>query len=487
MAVTDGLSPKKVFQYFEKICSIPHGSGNIDRMSDYLTDFARERNLFCIQDEWKNVVIIKEATPGYGEEPPIILQGHMDMVAVKKPEAEIDLTQDGLELAIDGDWLFAKDTSLGGDDGIAIAYALAILDSKEIAHPRLEVIFTVDEEVGMEGAINLEVSMLQGRRMLNLDSEEEGILLSGCAGGARADWSFSVHRHPMQGEVYALKVKGLAGGHSGMEIHKGRGNALYLLGRVLNELCEAFPLSVAELQGGVADNAIPREAKVQMVLAGQQEQRLKQQVEKIEALLQEELRSREPDMVLELKKLPEQEADCLLPEDMRKLVNLLLVAPHGVQAMSAEIEGLVETSLNLGVVNLERERVEFRFSVRSSLESAKKDLLQRLESLAALAGVSCQVKGDYPGWAYRKDSPFRQMAVEVYRQHYGREPVIQAVHAGLECGILVGKLPGLDCISIGPDMKDIHTTEERLSISSTERVWRYILEILKRKTAEKKD
>lgn len=481
MAVLDGRKPEKVFRYFEEICGIPHGSGNVDKLSDYLVDFARKRGLSHIQDEWKNVIIMKEAAPGYEEEEPVILQGHMDMVAVKKPGSAVDMAKDGLRLAVDGDDLYAEDTSLGGDDGIAVAYAMALLDSDDIAHPRLEVIITVDEEVGMDGARELDVSMLKGRRMLNLDSEEEGIILAGCAGGARVDWAFPVRREEKEGKRYRISVKGLQGGHSGAEIDKERGNANVLMGRLLYRLHKATAVYVEELEGGLADNAIPREAAVVLLAEAENGTDIKAEVLAVEEEFRQELQTKDPGVFLEIEELGDGKGDCLGREETDRLISLLFAAPNGVQAMSADIEGLVETSLNMGIVNLGKDKAAVQFSVRSSLESAKRVLIEKLENIAAMAGAAQEVRGDYPGWAYRKVSPFRDMAVKAFRDLYGKEPEIQAIHAGLECGILSSKIPDLECISIGPDMKDIHTTEERLSISSTERVWNYVLEILRRK------
>lgn len=482
MSVTGDLKPGKVFHYFEEICGIPHGSGNVDGISDYLVKFARDRGLYCVQDAWKNVIIVKEASSGYEEAAPVILQGHMDMVAVKKPGADIDMEKDGLRLAVDGDYLYAQDTSLGGDDGIAAAYALAILDSGEIAHPRLEVILTVDEEVGMDGARELDVSMLKGKRMLNLDSEEEGIILAGCAGGARVDWTLPVKRVKQEGAVFGISVQGLLGGHSGAEIDKERGNANCLMGRLLCGLSDTVGFGLASLEGGLADNAIPREATAVVVLAdadGEAEGLFLEKIKGMEAEWKRELQTKDSGVCIRVKRLDGDAPECVAAGDRDRITGLLFGAPDGVQAMSADIPGLVETSLNMGIVKLEKERAVVQFSVRSSLESAKKALVKKLETIAHMAGASQDVRGDYPGWAYQKESPFRDMAVEVFRKMYGKEPEIQAIHAGLECGLLAAKIPGLECISIGPDMKNIHTTEEKLSISSTGRVWDYVLELLK--------
>lgn len=481
MDILKDLKPQKVFYYFEQICRIPHGSGNIDRLSDYLADFAKERKLVCIQDELKNVIIIKDAAPGYEKEAPIILQGHMDMVAVKKPGAAIDMEKQGLELKVDGDYVYAENTSLGGDDGIAVAYVLAILDDETLKHPKLEIIITVDEEVGMDGARGIDVSMLEGKRMLNIDSEEEGILWAGCAGGARVDWEMPVTWEMKSGSICKVSIKGLSGGHSGAEIDKERGNANWLLGRLLEEVQDIRGFSIAQLEGGLADNAIPREASVTMVVDCEKETALADVIKRVEAELKRELQTKDTGVFIEVTDLVSGSIRCLAEESVRKVSYLLFTAPNGVQAMSSDVKGLVETSLNMGIIELKEEAFKAHFSVRSSLESAKWVLIRRLKRLVETVGGTQGVQGDYPGWAYQVHSPFRDMAAQVYREMFRKEPEVRAIHAGLECGLLSAKIPGLECISIGPDMKDIHTTEERLSISSTERMWNYVLEILKQK------
>lgn len=480
MGVLSNLEPKNVFQFFEEITKIPHGSGNVQRISDYLVNFAKERNLYCIQDELKNVIIIKEATPGYEKEPAVILQGHMDMVAVKKPECEIDMKTEGLTVAIRGDEIYAESTSLGGDDGIAMAYTLALLDSDTLQHPRLEVVITVDEEVGMDGARGIDLSMLTGNRMINLDSEEEGIFLTSCAGGARVNCVLPLVLEERRGTAVELTVGGLMGGHSGAEIHKERGNSNCLLGRALYRISEKLSVSLCGLEGGLADNAIPRETKACMIVEEQDLAALAEIVKALEAEVRAELSSKDPDVYV---RLGRQEAGRFLsvtPDDTRRAAAFLFALPNGVQAMSADMPGLVETSLNLGVLKLalEERQLKADFSVRSSVESAKRDLIGRLEAVTGLAGGSSSVSGDYPGWKYRKDSPLREKMVAVYERMYGTSPKVEAIHAGLECGILGSKIKDLDCVSIGPQMHDIHTTEETLSISSTRRVWEYLVCLL---------
>lgn len=481
MRVLENLEPKEVFYYFEELCRIPHGSGNIDAISDYLKDFAVKRGLFCIQDEVKNIIIIKDATEGYEQEEPVIIQGHMDMVAVKKPDCDIDMKKEGLRPAIDGDRIYAEGTSLGGDDGIAVAYALAILDADDIPHPRLEVVITVDEEIGMDGAFAIDLSMLKGRRLLNLDSEEEGIFWASCAGGARAYCTLPLKKENTSGAEYCIKVKGLIGGHSGAEIHKGRANSNVLMGRLLWELSSVRDLSLINVQGGLADNAISRETEAVVRIDANQTEIFKQTIKLVEDRIKAEYAAKDPNAQIEVTLVTEQGAGPAVRGDMlKKAAALLITMPYGVQSMSADIEGLVETSLNLGVMSMD-ESLELVYSVRSSLEGAKHDLVERLKALMLMAGGSIEVSGDYPGWAYRQDSPLRDKLVRVYEKMYGKKPEVAAIHAGLECGIISSKIDNLDCISLGPDMKDIHTTEETLSISSTKRVWEFLLEVLKEK------
>ncbi|MBR1852431.1 MAG: aminoacyl-histidine dipeptidase [Lachnospiraceae bacterium] len=485
MRVLENLEPQKVFYYFEEITRIPHGSGNVVQISDYLVAFARKRNLQVIQDQWKNVIIFQEATPGYEKEPVLILQGHMDMVAVKTPTCTKNMQTEGLQIGIRGDEIYAEETSLGGDDGIAVAYGLAILDSPKLQHPALEIVFTVDEEVGMDGARAIDLSELKGNRLLNLDSEEEGIFLTSCAGGARVSCELPVVCEPMEGLYRECRVviDGLLGGHSGEEIDKGRGNSNILFGRLLWKLCGQIPVRLAFVEGGLADNAIPR--KTEAVLAVRQED-----VEAAERALDEfgqevmaELERKDPGFSLAYSW--DDAEGSLRPAwtvaDTKRAAAMLAGLPNGVQAMSADIEGLVETSLNLGILRTDEKGLEAEFSVRSSLESAKAALIGKLEAVTVLAGGSIQVSGEYPGWKYRADSPLREKMINVYRELYGTEPQVEAIHAGLECGLLGSKIPDLDCVSMGPDMKNIHTTEETLSISSTRRVWEYLVKLLERK------
>ena len=481
MGVLSNLEPQSVFHYFEEITKIPHGSGNVEQISDFLAAFAEERGLFHIQDAWKNVIIVKEATPGYEKEPAVILQGHMDMVAVKKPDCDIDMKKDGLRVAVDGDKIYAEGTSLGGDDGIAVAYALALLDSDSISHPKLEVIITVDEEVGMDGAREIDLSMLTGNRMVNLDSEEEGIFLTSCAGGARVKCDLKLETQKLDGLTYEVAVGGLLGGHSGGEIDKERGNSNCLFGRLLRRLCEKMPVGLAELKGGLADNAIPRETVGLLVIDKADSEKFASVLDTVEKEIQSELSSQDPDVFIKATEKESVAVECTTAESTRKAADFLSAVPNGVQAMSADMPGLVETSLNLGILEYAGGELRAEFSVRSSVESAKNALIGKLFALTELAGGSNTVTGDYPGWKFRKDSPLREKMVRLYEEMYGKAPKVEAIHAGLECGILGSKISDLDCVSMGPDMRDIHTTEETLSISSTRRVWEYLVRLLETK------
>ena len=481
MSVLSELKPASVFRFFEEICGIPHGSGNVEQISDYLVAFAKERGLWVKQDEVKNVIIIKEATEGYEDQPPVILQGHMDMVAVKKPDYEIDMRTEGLRLAVDGDQIYAEGTSLGGDDGIAVAYALALLDAQELKHPRLEVVITVDEEVGLDGARAIDLSDLKAHRMLNLDSEEEGIFLTSCAGGARVNHRIAVKRTVMKGKAYEITVEGLLGGHSGAEIHKERGNSNCLMGKVLYTAAKSCRLGLVDLEGGLADNAIPRVTGAALVVNEADAVCFTDVVRNVEAELQSELSVKDPDVRIRLEEKGSTEAACVTGEELNTCLFWLVSLPNGVQAMSADIPGLVETSLNLGLLKLEEDSLGAGFSVRSCVESAKYALIDRLKAITTLAGGSVSVTGDYPGWQYRAQSPLREKMIAVYQRMYGKAPRVEAIHAGLECGILGSKIADLDCVSLGPDMKDIHTTEETLSISSAARVWEYLVALLEEK------
>lgn len=477
MAILEHLEPRGVFRFFEEMCAIPHGSANTKAVSDWLMAFARERGLEAYQDQLNNVIIIKEATAGYENAPAVILQGHMDMVCEKAPDCEKDMEKEGLDLAVDGDTVYARGTTLGGDDGIAVAMALELLDADDIPHPRLEAVFTVDEEIGMLGAVGMEdVSMLRGRRMLNLDSEVEGVFTVSCAGGNLTKCTLPVRRETFGAEFLTVTVGGLRGGHSGVEIDKGLGNACMLLGRVLTACGRETALRLVSVSGGLKDNAIPREASA--VVAAADAREIRAVCARLDAELKNEYRTTDPEVFVSVR-----DGGAGLPMDedsTRRILAFLTCAPNGIQAMSADIPSLVQTSLNLGILTTGDETVDASFCVRSSVDSQKQMLVERLECLTETLGGSVGVFGDYSGWEYRSDSPLRELLVEVFTEQYGHAPKIEAIHAGVECGIFAGKLPGLDCVSMGPDLTEIHTCRERLHIASVQRLWAMVLETLKR-------
>ena len=471
-----GLEPASVFGYFEEICSIPHGSRNTKAISDYLVSFAQEHGIRYIQDELNNVLMFQEGTCGYEEHPPVVLQGHMDMVCEKDADCPIDMETQGLDITHDGTCIYANGTTLGGDNGIAVAYALALLADKTIPHPPLEIIITVDEEIGMEGAAGVDLSTLKGRTLVNLDSEDEGIFTVSCAGGARGTITLPVQRRPVYGPCVRLTVEGLQGGHSGVEIHKNRANANKVMGDFLGRVQKLMPLCITKLQGGAKDNAIPRSCQVTLIPLGMYIERIND----IAAQLQAEIRANydEPEAVVRGDDVDALGGNAVSTEDSAKIIALLNAAPNGVQVWSQDIAGLVQTSLNLGVVSLDEE-LKLTFAVRSSVNAEKRSLLSKLEDLAKFYEGSYSEMGDYPAWEYRKDSPLRDTMVRIYKEMFGKDPQVVAIHAGLECGLLSEKLPGLDCVSIGPDMHDIHTSREKLEIDSTRRTWEFLLEILK--------
>lgn len=479
MMLSEELYPQRVFYYFEQIAAIPHGSRNTKAISDFLVNFAKEHNLVWYQDENNNVVIVKEASAGYEAAEPIIIQGHMDMVCEKEKGVDIDFEKDGLKLYIDGDFLKAEGTTLGGDDGIAVAYALALLDSQEIAHPKLEVVITVDEEIGMLGADAIDLSMLTGHTMLNIDSDVEGSFLTGCAGGMAVNVTLPIKRVMQSGEKVALTITGLEGGHSGSEIDKEHGNANILMGRLLRALFEETPFGIISLAGGLKDNAIPRECVTELLVPQENVNLVKEIADKLDIELKKEFMTADPSVCIEFEDLGKKEESILDFGSVSRVIFYLRSVPNGVQHMSQVMHGMVETSLNLGIMELKEDALHTVTSIRSSVGTRKADLLDRVTAIVELLGGEAEVEGDYPAWEYKQDSSLRPQIAKVYKQLYGKDPVFETIHAGLECGLLSEKIKNLDCVSFGPDNSDIHTPKERLSISSTGRVWDFIVEFLR--------
>ena len=477
MAVLEHLEPGRVFHFFEQMSAIPRGSGNTKAVSDWLAEFARERGLRYQQDALNNIIIFKDASAGYEGAEPVILQGHMDMVCEKAPDCGKDMTREGLDLAIDGDFVYAKGTTLGGDDGIAVAMALAVLDDESLPHPPIEAVITVDEETGMDGAMGIDVSGLKGRRMLNIDSEDEGVFTVSCAGGARMDCVLPVRREVFAAPVQRITVQGLVGGHSGTEIDKGRANAAILLGRALAAIGKIVPLRIVSAESGLKDNAIPASARAVLAVEPAKLPAVQTRVYGLEAAFRAEHASSDPGLTLTVRS--GNPAPSALTEAAGKtVVQFLQLVPNGIVSMSMDIPGLVQTSSNLGIFHVADGLLVARASVRSSVASEKEMLLERFATLCALLGASMEITGDYPAWEYKRDSALRDTMVRVFTEQYGHAPKIEAIHAGLECGLFSGKLPGLDCVSFGPDLLEIHTPREKMSIPSVQRTWKLLRGVL---------
>lgn len=482
------LDDKGIFKYFGEISKIPRGSGNELEISNYLVSFAKEHQLEYTQDAAKNVIMIKKASTGYEKEPAIILQGHMDMVCEKRKDYTHDFLKDGLKLIVDGDILHADGTTLGADNGIAVAYILALFSDETAKHPRLEAIITTDEEVGMDGAKALDTSLLQGRFMINLDSEEEGYLLCSCAGGLTGTSTIPLIRISEYGKKLKVSIGGLKGGHSGIDIVNNRSNATKLLGRLLFDLRETDAFGLIHMQGGFKDNVIPREANAELFLAGTDEKELlekynniKKSITEIMSKYQKELSSSEPELDFSIEDIEDDYFEILHPISYEKLLFLLMNTPYGIQVMSSDIEGLPESSLNLGIFKMEEDKAELCTSVRSSKDSYKQFMGKRLEYLVNFLGGDYTVRFEYPSWEFKKDSLLREHFKRLYKEQYDKDMKVEAIHAGLECGLIFEKIPGIDCVSIGPDITGVHTIEEKISISSTIRVYQFLEQVLKEK------
>ena len=466
MRVFENLEPKKVFEYFEDLCAIPHGSGNTKQISDYCVDFAKKHGLSYTQDELNNVIIRKNASKGYENSPTVILQGHLDMVCEKDSDISIDFLKDGLTLSLNGDFVSANGTTLGGDDGIAVAMALSILDDDSILHPPLEVLFTTDEETGMYGAAGLDTSLLNGKILINIDSEDEGVLTAGCAGGARAEIKKAI-RFGESKNTKKIVISGLVGGHSGVEIHKNRHNANKLMAELLGKIPH---FQLAHIAGGAKDNVIPNECECALSTDCD-----------LDAIVSDFIKDKQnfADPNLKITVTDCEELPVMDEEVSKQIVNMICSLPNGVQKMNAQIPTLVQTSLNLGVLKIEEGNLVCTFSVRSSVNSEKVEILNKLENTAKEFGADYSDHGHYPAWEYRENSPLREIMIKTFESLYGRKPVVDVIHAGLECGFFCDKIDGLDAVSFGPDLFDIHTSRERLSVSSTQRTYKFLCETLK--------
>ncbi|WP_195428877.1 aminoacyl-histidine dipeptidase [Clostridium sp. D46t1_190503_E9] len=480
MNILQNLEPKSVFKYFEEISQIPRGSGNEKAISDYLVNVAKKLNLEVIQDEALNVIIKKPGTKGYENSETVILQGHMDMVCEKNKGTDHDFQKDPLKLRVVDDMVYATDTTLGADNGIAVAYALAILESTDIPHPPIEVLITTDEETGMSGAMAISKEHINGKILLNLDNEEEGHLLVSCAGGIRSKHTLNVTLEDAgdYNNFLHIAVRGLKGGHSGMEINKERGNSNKIMGRILKSLL-AVDYKLVSVNGGSKNNAIPREADAIIGLKSEDVAKAKELINSWNKVLLNELKTQDPGVNITILENTENVEKVFTKESTEKVVNLLYLIPNGINTNSVEIKDLVESSTNLGVVTTEGNKVEFDSAIRSSVASLKDEIVLRSKTIAELMGAEFETTAGYPEWQYDSESKVRGICQDVYKRMYGKEAKIVAIHAGVECGLFNEKLGKLDMISFGPDLYDVHTPQEHMSITSVKNVWDYLLEVLK--------
>lgn len=464
----------KVFDYFEDISKIPHGSGNTKAISEYCIEFAKKHSLEYYSDDLNNVIIYKKASKGYEGYSPVIIQGHLDMVCEKDPDIDFDFEKDALNLAVDGDFIYAKGTTLGGDDGVAIAMALAILDDDTLDHPDIEALFTVDEETGMYGAEGLDATKLKGNTLLNVDSEAEGVFTVGCAGGARCSLERKVTTKKADHKCYTVKVSGLIGGHSGIEINKGRLNANFVLVETLCEINKHFPVFISDIGGGSKDNVITRESSAVVCVDASLDD-----IKSVTDSFKEKIFiETDPGLNIEVSKTSAQV--CFDEKTSECVFKLFESLKQGILKMSPHIEGLPQTSQNLGVVKLENDVLKLTYSVRSAVNSERDETLENIRKSCDESGFDYSQSGVYPAWEYREDSPLRDTVTEVFKNSYGKEPIVEVIHAGLECGILGTKIQNLDAVSFGPDLFDIHTSRERMSISSVKRTFDFLCEILRK-------
>lgn len=480
MNILQNLEPKSVFKYFEEISQIPRGSGNEKSISDYLVSVAKKLNLEVIQDKALNVIIKKPGTEGYENSETVILQGHMDMVCEKNKGTDHDFQKDPLKLRVVDDMVYATNTTLGADNGIAVAYALAILESTDIPHPPIEVLITTDEETGMSGAMAISKEHINGKILLNLDNEEEGHLLVSCAGGIRSKHTLNVTLEDAgdYNNFLHIAVRGLKGGHSGMEINKERGNSNKIMGRILKSLL-SLDYKLVSVNGGSKNNAIPREADAIIALKSEDVAKAKELINNWNPILLNELKTQDPGVNISILENTENVEKVLTKESTEKTVNLLYLIPNGINSNSVEIKNLVESSTNLGVVTTEGNKVEFDSAIRSSVASLKDEIVLRSKTIAELIGADFETTAGYPEWQYDNESKVRGICQDVYKRMYGKDAKIVAIHAGVECGLFNEKLGKLDMISFGPDLYDVHTPQEHMSITSVKNVWDYLLEVLK--------
>ena len=477
MVKSNSILVKRVFEIFDELCLIPHGSGNMGAIASYVENFAKKQNLRVIRDKANNIIVFKPAANGYENAEPIILQGHLDMVCQAKPDCSIDFETEGLETYIEGDFIKAKGTSLGADNGIAAAYILAILENAQLEHPALEAVFTTDEEIGMIGAGKLDASVLLAKKMINLDSEEDDTLTVSCAGGSEFVCRFKDEKTSLVGNTITVILEGLKGGHSGVEIHKGRTNSNILAGKFLDAL-KNEEFSLVSINGGDKSNAITNRTII--VLASSNADALKSTAEKALEDIASDVLKTEPDFCYSVAISKTEKVDIFSPEFKNKIIDFLLNTPNGVLKMSDEVQGLVETSLNLGILVTEEDSVRAQFSLRSNKTKSLSELEETLSSFCKTLDGEIETYGHYPPWEFKNDSKLQKLYNQCYEQRNGSKPKVEAIHAGLECGVFAAKIKDLDCIAMGPSLFDVHTYNERLSISSAVKTFLLLLDILKK-------
>ncbi len=470
------LKSEKVFRFFGEICKIPHGSGNMEKIADYCADFAKTRGLRFTRDAADNVIIYKAGTNGSPTSEPVILQGHLDMVCQKTADSATDFLRDPIEIFTDGDFVKAKGTTLGADNGIAVAMVLAILDSDDLAHPPIEAVFTTDEEIGMIGASRLDMTLLSSKRMINLDSEEDDVLTVSCAGGEDLTLTAAPDTKTAEGTAVTLIIEGLRGGHSGVEIDKGRVNSNILAGRFLRELKNIAEFDIISVKGGDKSNAIP--LRTEIVLSTGKGSALTEAAARTAEGIKAEISAREPDLTLLVREGEKASRTVFSDSFAEKVISALSLTPNGIVDMSREIEGLVETSLNLGILSADPRGLVMHYALRSNKTSALKDLVNRLSLFADLLGFSSATGGFYPPWEFKEDSSLQKLYREAYKEVNGDEVRVEAIHAGLECAVFASRIKGLDCIAIGPTLYDVHTTGERMKISSVEKIYKTLTKLL---------
>lgn len=478
MGVLTNYEPKDVFTYFEALCSIPRGSGNTDGVAAWLVQFAKEHGLESYRDSANNVIIRKAASAGYENADTIILQGHHDMVCEKDEGVDFDFEKDAIQPYVDGDWIRAKGTTLGGDNGIAVAMILAVLADDTLAHPPIEALITADEEAGMLGAFALDCSQLTGHKLINLDSEYEGVLMCSCAGGVNVRSTVPVAREAVSGTLVDISIKGLASGHSGVEIDKGRANSNVLMGRLLCELATKENYRLVELEGGSRDTAIAAASTAQIMVEPGKAAAVCEAVKLLGAQYAAEYATAEPSMAVDATVGATGSLSVLTAASTEKVYRVLVALPDSVQAMSMDMVGLVQTSTNFGVLKLTENALTFSNTVRSAITAQKEWIVEKITSIVKLAGGESVTDGNYPGWAYNPHSVVKDTILTAYKKLFGKDATVEAVHAGIECGLFADSISGLDCVSIGPDMGDVHTPREHLSIASSQRTYELLKLVL---------